>query len=189
MKISTERREESPRQFFRCSWPEFFTNRRRFDRQIENQSYIEFLKTQSFDIDGEIDEENLSSDDDSLDEPEGEIEGHQEKRGNQHRNWSEDKDTEVRRFMAGMEGHEDFLDHDQVETVASFCEQARFSGEEINPGRNMKPVAFLDDRRIGDATVDGCRPCLGPLSPAKLQEQLSRKVSPKHMLVLEPRID
>lgn len=81
------------------------------------------MQSQSFDIEEEKDEENLSSDDaddDFLDESEGDIEGHRKKRGNQHTNRIEDEDTKVRRFIAGMEGQEDFLDHIKSKRLQAF---------------------------------------------------------------------
>jgi hypothetical protein len=160
-------------------WPEVFTKRRSFNRQVENQPYIEFLKSQLFN----------GEEDDIENEVEDEVEGHRDALGNQDEKLSDDKGIEacnrysdVRRFMEGTGEDTDFQYRDQVEMVASFCEQAnlrelkRKSGQKALDG---KGVALLDDR-IGGIMADKkghCRPYLGPLTGQRLREELRKKVT------------
>jgi len=162
-------------------WAELFTKRRSFNRQVENQPYIEFLKTQLFS--GE--EDGIES------EVEDEVEGHRDALGNQDEKLSDDKGIEacnrysdVRSFMEGMIDDKDFLEyHDRVEMVASFCEQANLREYDPKPGQKAldgKHVALLDDRNIGGIMADKkghCRPYLGPLTGQRLREELSKKVT------------
>ncbi len=74
--MCTRLREESPRELVRCKWPALFTERRIFNRSVENEPYIEFLQTPWFggdeeneeEVGGEEDEESLSSDCDEGDD-------------------------------------------------------------------------------------------------------------------------
>jgi len=173
-----------PHQFLPCYWPLEFTKRRRFDRQAENQPYIEWLQTH-YDDGDEEEEEDV----DGSNENEDEVDGHRDKIENKDENRNDNKDPEacngnsnVRIFMRGMDGDEDALQYfDQVKQVAGFCKQASFWNLETGTtSKNRKSVALLDDRNDGGTILvkqGHCRPYLGPLTPQQLDEELSRKVA------------
>ena len=189
---------EESRQFLQCSWPEEFKKRRRFNRECENESYIEWLQAEFGDNSEEDeDEDNISSE--YGDYPNGsdsEVEGYREKsesQGPPDGAWNDgDAETSnryhnVRLFMAGMVGEEKSLSYcDQVEKVARFCEQESLEFG-TKPDLASKDVALLDDRNFGsvDNRTGNCRPYLGPLNPQQLQQELSREASPTFILVSE----
>jgi hypothetical protein len=191
--MSTETHEEYPRHL-PCSWPEKFTKRRQFNRPTENVPYIEFLRTPKFP--GEDDEANVSSEDeddegDEVSSEHGDEEGPPEEKlqdEDDHRN--EDRDSEssggysdVRLFMTGLIGDEEALQYnDQVEEVASFCEQTSIGELERKTGQYRKRVALLDDRNICGTALDcqctgHCRPYQGPLTSQQLAKELRKKVA------------
>jgi hypothetical protein len=197
--MSTETQEDVSHQSLRCCWPELFTKRRDFNRHTENQPYIKYCGTPLFygeeheDEDDEDDDEDgiSSEDDDPLNKPEDEVEGHRDTLENQDETLNDDKGSEscnrysnIRCFMTGMIGDEDSLeDHDQVDEVASFCEQPSFRENDSKSGQKAldgKHVALLDDMNIGGTIVDKkghCRPYLEPLTWQELCEKLSKRVT------------
>jgi len=147
-------------------WPQEFTKRRKFDLQAENRPYLEWLSElfESFD---DCDEDNDDSDHSSEVEEEDEA-------SNQ---------SIVRRFMIGMD--EDNLSYpDQLEVVASFCEQACNKGVRPNKVRRGT-VALLDDSTTSAVSKSDtfpmkqghrCRPYPGPMTAQQLREELSNEV-------------
>jgi hypothetical protein len=185
--MSTKTREEVPHQSLRRHWPQIFTKRRRFDRQRENQPYIEFLQTQLFDGEEEDLEDDISSDgnDDDSSEDENEEYGGEDDRKSQIPMDTKDGGacsghSNVRLFMTGLVGDEETHEYrDQVEQVASFYEHARSRELETGMSLDEKRVALLDDRNIGGPTQrkkGQCRPYLGPLTSKRMHEELSKKV-------------
>jgi hypothetical protein len=162
-----------------------FTKRRKFDRQAENQAYIDFLKADFDDgeeVEGEGDlpsdeeeeeeEDNDSGGEDSSFESEDEAENDDPEACNRYSN--------VRLFMQGMaRGRDKSVSLDQFTRVAEFCKLASLNLK-TKPGQNMKHIALLDDRNMGRSVVDGnkgnCRPYPGPLTTERLRQELSRKV-------------
>lgn len=194
--MPTETHSIFPLQYLPCCWPLEFTKRRKFDREAENQTYIEFLQTR-YD-DGDDDDDNDDGDDgdddddvDNLSEDGDEVDGHnRDESENKNENLNNDKDGEayngqsnIRLFMRGMTGDEDTLQYpDQVEQVASFSEQASRRGFETGPtGKNENRVSLLDDRMNEGGTIfekgGHCRPCWSPLTAQQLRGALSRKVA------------
>lgn len=177
-------------------WPTLFEGRRKFSREAENQSYIKFLQTQLFDGEEDEEEDDISSedDDDVSSEHVNKIGGEGNNRENKDKNQNDNKDAEtyngpskVRLFMTGMTGDEDTLHYrDQVEEVASICEQANLGELGTKTRRDRKHVALLDDRNIlgtifmnkGLSPSGDCRPYLGPLTAQRLGEELTKKVVP-----------
>lgn len=176
-------------------WPALFEGRRQFSREAENQPYIKFLQTQLFDGEEDEDEDEVSSkddDDDVSSEHVNGIEGEGNNRENKDKNQNDNKDSEtyngpskVRLFMRGMTGDEDTLHYrDQVEEVASICEQANLGELGTKTRQYRKHVALLDDRNIlGNTFVNkrlsppgDCRPYLGPLTAQRLGDELIKKV-------------
>jgi hypothetical protein len=158
------------------------------------------LQTPWFDGEEDEDEDDVSSgddndddDDDASSEHGDKVEGDRNNRGNKDENRNVDKDakayngqSKVRLFMTGMTGDEDALDYrDQVEEVASICEQANLGELETKTGQDRKHVALLDDRNIrgtilankGTSPPGDYRPYLGPLNAERLGKELSRKVA------------
>jgi hypothetical protein len=194
--MPTETHEELPRRPLQSCWPDKFTKRRPFDRPAENQPYIEYLRTPKFI--GEEDEADVSSEEDEEDdvsnENEDEVEGYREKVENEDEYRNENKGAEscngygdVRLFMTGATRDEETLKYcDQVEEVASFCEQTSVRELERKTGQYRKRVALLDDRNVC-GTVSGnqghcqctghCRPYLGPMTPQQLVKELKKKVA------------
>jgi hypothetical protein len=182
--MQSETHEEFPRQFLPCYWPREFTKRRQFNRQAENQPYIEFLQAQYDDGDDDEEDDAYGSSGD-----EDEVDGHRGKTENKDENRNDDKDAEacngrnnVRLFMTGMDGDEDALQYcDQVEQVAGFCKQASSRDLETGTtGKNRKSVALLDDRNDAGTILvkqGHCRPYLGPLTSQQLGKELNRKVA------------
>jgi len=160
-----------PHQSLRCCWPQEFFKRRLFDRQAENQPYIEWLQA-SFD-DGEEDGDENNEDDDFVDsnEDEDEVDG----QGDESKKRDENRNN-VRIFMKGNIGDDDTLQYrDQVERVAEFCEQPSIKEPE-------KHVVLLDDRSNSGTIQEKrghSRPYPGPLTSKQLWEVLSKEV-PKY---------
>jgi hypothetical protein len=176
--MTTETEEESPHQPFRQSWPKLFTQRRQFDRGCENQPYIEFLQTQRFEDEDE-EYSSIGDDDDDI----SLIASDSDTEGNEIPNCN----SNVRLFMTGTTGDEELEYLDQVEQVASFCEQASVKRGQYgtNCGQDMKSMALLDDRITGGtSSSDEKRPSRaskGPLTAQQLRDELSRKVRLVHM--------
>jgi hypothetical protein len=199
-------------------WPQLFTERRKLNREVENEPYIEFLQTPWFngqeyeevedededeeqeegddgnEIEGEEDDENDAVEEEVSSGQGNSVEGHRSNVGNKDQNLiidgnarSGDGPSKVRLFMTGFSGEEDDLHHrDQVEEVASICEQwTREKGVVTKTGKHAKHVALLDDRNSrgnfltnkGISPSGDCRPYLGPLTSEHLAKELSRKVS------------
>ena len=83
-KILTDTNEEFPHQPLPCYWHQEFRKRRRFNRQAENQPYIEWL--QAIFNDGDEDREEGSNDDDNdngdgneLNDDEDKVDRHRDK--------------------------------------------------------------------------------------------------------------
>ena len=173
--MPTYTQEEFPRQLLPCYWPQEFTKRRQFDRQAENQPYLEFLKTSFDDCDEDGDFDYSSDGEDGPSESiiEDSSDDKEVEACSQH--------TNVRLFMKGITGNGDNMQYrDQVEQVASFCEQAKFREVDTETtAKDRKGVALLDDRN-NSGTIpnkqEHCRPYLGPLTSQQLREALSRKV-------------
>jgi hypothetical protein len=197
--MSRERQGEFPR------WPPLFAERRQFSREAENETYIEFLQTSWFsgeeheedeeeeEEEGEEGEEGEDDEEEVSSEQGNKVEGDKNKRRNKDQNTNDDKGakvcsgpSKVRLFMRGLSGEEDNLHYlDQVEEVASICEQANLEDTMTKTGQDGKHVALLDDRNIrgtilvnkGPSPPGDCRPYLGPLTAQRLGEELSRKVA------------
>lgn len=174
----------------RCCWPQKFTKRRQFNRQAENQPFIEYLLTQTFD--GEEDDDDVSS------KLEDELDGHRKKLENKDEHWINDKGAEscnecsnVRLFMTGMTGDEGGPKYrDQVDQVVSFCERASSTKSETERGEDRKCLLLLDDRNIGDNTrekKDRGRLYHGAMTPQELLVELSKQVLPNFTLELSSR--
>jgi hypothetical protein len=180
----TDTDEESPQLRLRRYWPHEFTKRRKFDRQAENGPYLEWLSVvESFD---DSDEDNHDSNHSS------DVEDEASEWISDQPTYDEEEDepsnqSSVRRFMKGLAGEENTLSYpDQIEVVASFCEQARNKSVETNTmGRGTKSVAILDDRTTSATNRSDtfpvkqrhqCQPYLGPLTAQQLREELSKKV-------------
>jgi hypothetical protein len=175
-----------PHQDLRCSWPVKFTKRRKFVLRNENQPFIDYIKwlQASFDNAGyeeEGDDNDCGDDGDELSDDADVVDGHEGTGESQDENQIDGKNVGacdelgiVRRFMKGIEGEEDLLQYpDQVEQVASFCEQATFGGYQEH-------VALLDDRSDSIATLGKqrqYRPNRGPLTVEQLRKELSKEVS------------
>jgi hypothetical protein len=190
--MSAQKQEEFPR------WPPLFTERRQFNREVENEPYIEFLQTPFFNgeeqenVDDGEDNEDEGEEEEVSSEHENKVEGDSNNRGNKDQNPNDEKDAKaynglnkVRLFMRGLSGEEDDLHYcDQVEEVASICEQANLEDVMKKTGQGRKHVALLDDRNIrgtilpdkGPSPPGDCRPYLGPLTTQRLGKELSRKV-------------
>jgi hypothetical protein len=191
--------EDSPPRSLCRSWPlERFKIRRKFDREAENQPYIEWLQD-SFDKGDENSEDDEDEDDDDGDDasteennPEDDVDELGDQVELKCANESEDKKTEaftrlniLRRFMKGMPEDEDRLSRDQVDVVSGFYEQGT-SKEEAE-----KPVALLDDRKYGGTITvkrKHRRPYLGPLTSQQLRDELSKKVTVIFRLVYITKI-
>jgi hypothetical protein len=200
----TEPHEDCPQRSLRRFWPETFCSTdRKFDRQAENQPYIEWLQPQQLtdDIgpqDGSGEEEDEGDNDDADDlsndeDEESKVDEQRDEDGQEEVNsqgeedeskevdWDGKKIAEickgrsiVRAFMEGMIDDENLLPYcDQVEVVASFAEQSTSHNIE-------KPVALLDDRTY-DGTIpgkqDNCRRYLGPLTSRQLRVELGKQVA------------
>lgn len=176
----TDTKEGTPHLALRCHWPKELRQRRRFDREAENQPYVEWLRD-GFDVG----EEDLAENDDDEDDDDGDddFSGNTDEEDDvdKHGGMSgirygkdagayDDHDI-VRRFMEGTIGEETALPYpDQVERVADFCEQ-KISGE------NQKPVAILEDNDGNFISRKGCAmPDQGPLTAQQLRQALSKEV-------------
>jgi hypothetical protein len=175
--------EESPERPLRRYWPHEFTKRRRFNSQAENRPYLEWLSVESFD---DSEEENDDSDH-SIDVEDDASEWISDQPTYDEEEDGANNQSNVRRFMKGVAGEEDTLSYpDQVEVVASFCEQDCNKGVKTNTvGRDTKSVVLLHDRTTSAASKSGtfhvkqghrCLPYLGPLTAQQLREELSKKV-------------
>ena len=181
--MSTETLEEFPQ------WPRIFAERRTFNREAENQTYIEWLQTQKWvGEDDEYGEDDEDEDDLSGDDENGSVLSEQEEKVEKDDQDGEAKNrpSEVRIFMTGLTGDEDALPYrDQVEEVASFCEQAKVRDVGEKPIEGGKNKVLLDDRNIRDTILVNkglsppgeCRPYLGPLTSQQLEEELRKKVA------------
>jgi hypothetical protein len=133
------------------------------------------------DEDEDEDDESGEGGDDDYDDvdessmDEGEAGGHALKSREEDVNQIDDKNagacnghSAVRTFMKGMVGDEDRLQYrDQVELVATFCEQPTFR-------ESGKCVALLDDRNDGGIVFEEKQ---GPLDSVQLRGKLSTKVA------------
>ena len=184
--MATRTSEELPHQGLQRRWPQKFSKRRLFNRQTENQSYIEFLLTSSWD--GEEEEEGDASrerdDENGSTGLESGFEGHrctiEQDEGIQTAGDGIDPTNNVRLFMTGLTGDVNDLQYrDQVEQVAGFYEHARLSSFESNTIDDTKHVALLDERKLGVDISEKrgySRPYCGPLTSRGLREMLGRKV-------------
>jgi hypothetical protein len=183
----TETNEGSPHRSLCRSWPlQDFNKHRTFDREAENQPYIDWLQD-SFDKgveNSEDDEDDEDEDDDASTEGNDlrdEVDGQGDEIEMKDENVSEDRKTDaygqlgiVRRFMEGMPGDEDRLSRDQVDVVSGFHERGTTREE------SEKFVALLDERKHdGNVLVKRKhrRRYLGPLTSQQLRRELSKKVS------------
>ncbi|KAG4428670.1 hypothetical protein IFR05_015849 [Cadophora sp. M221] len=127
-----------PRQHWHCIWPQLFTARRKFNhlsRETENLPFIEYLARLLEKADEQAGEED--SDEDEIED------GDHVPSDGEEDDESCDEQSNVRRFMIGMKGEDDNLaSRDQVDLVASFCEES----VEANEREKRKPVALLDER-------------------------------------------
>lgn len=178
--------EFPPRSLVR-SWPQLFTTRRQFDRQAENQPYLEWLTNRFGDgYDDNEDSDQASDDEDETSEMSSKEEDgvevcNQGTVGSKEEVTVRDPASPVRRFMEGMVGNEDLLPYrDQVEVVSTFCEQAGYKEcETQSPSKDKKVVALLDERNNSGAlptTRGNSRTYLGPLTAQQLKDALSKKV-------------
>lgn len=180
--MATESNDQIRGRPLRCSWPEKFTTRRKFDRVTESRPYLEYLRMEAF-----LGEEN-EGDNDKLSDDDDETSNELDKKENQSEIQKDENDAKshnlysnVRLFMRGHEGDEDLLDHDQVDAVASFCDQENPEGSESTSDQARKHVALLDDRNM-HGTIGGdkkgyCKPYLKPQTALQLRENLSHKVT------------
>jgi hypothetical protein len=178
-------------------WPELFTNPRNFNRQEENQLCLEYIydfQHPNFDAEeGEDDDEASSeedsdisgeSEDDVKSSGQGDLSEMVAKQGNDSKDSEScDRLSDIRLFMIGYD--ETLLYSDQVEQVATFCEQRSIDDSGEKTGQVRKVVALLDDSNMcgtlhankGSFQCTGqCRPHPGPLTAQELCEQLQRKV-------------
>ena len=195
-------------------WPQIFTKRRDFCRKSENQPYIEFLQISWFkgeecegeeeesdgsesgsESEGGEDNEDYAEEEDASSGLGNRDEGDTINRRNTDQGLTDDskakasnEPSNVRLFMKGFSGGEedDLYHRDQVEEVASICEQANVEdGMVAKTGKHRKRVALIDDRNIrstiltdGDISLSGdCRPYLGPLTAEGLGKELRKKVA------------
>jgi hypothetical protein len=185
-KMLTANFELRRHQVMRSRWNEMFARRRNLKPEVENQIYVEFIQTQyGCDDTNEEDEDDVDEDED--DDEDKDYEDEDEEIEVAIEQIADKKETEevedsdggeqkapktlskVRLFMKGMGDEESKLKfNDQVELVASFCEQSLMS-------QTKKRVALLDDRNCQDRKISA-RTYLGPLTSQELEEQLSRKV-------------
>jgi hypothetical protein len=205
--MSTSNNEETPHHYLRCCWPPEFAKRRHFDKSVENEPYVEFLKANFFDgyedeDDGvnenvgvrEESEEDVNDDEDD-DDDDDDVDGSSvdsSSKDEEDVKWSQNngKDTEtfnrcnsIKGFMEGMTGDKDTLQYgeDQVRKVVMFWKRANTWPESKNTSKK-KYVASLDDRNNRNIKVQRskkgeCRPDPGPMTLAKLREELSKPVS------------
>jgi hypothetical protein len=190
--MSTSSLDEAPRQSLQGSWPlKLFANPRHFDRNAENQPYVEWLKgyywegEECFGDDDDSEESEEEEERKGFDLPsEGEDDIYEEifqdpKCANGFEGC--DQKSVARRFMEGLLGDEDCLSYpDQVEVVAGFCDQALASEVDTEgPDTERKVVILLDDRTNGGRrpmTQGQCRPKFGSLTTKQLREELSKPV-------------
>jgi hypothetical protein len=202
--MASENKGECPR------WPQLFAQRRKFSLEAENQPYIAFLQTlrfegEEYEEEGEeeegvshqaVDGNNHNGDDAKEEKPaDGQGSGIDDDRsngGNKNQDLKDnskvrcsDGSSKVRLFMRGLSGEEVDLHRDQLDEIASTCEQAGLGEDEtVNIGKDRKHVALLDDRNIRRTAVTNkgispsgeFRPYLGPLTAESLGKELSKKV-------------
>jgi hypothetical protein len=191
-KMATKTPKDFSHESLRCSWPIDFTKRRKFNRDSENQPYIEYLEQRRYlgeeDVDDDEEEEEdeegedddgdsvLSEDDQPSNAPEDEIEGNEDDKLDLG-NITDDGHpmSNVRRFMKGMTGDEESLEnYDLVDEVANFCEKGSVGGVQ------KKYVAIIDERNHYGTIVDKrghCRTNLKPLTLEQMRDKLSKKVT------------
>ena len=174
---------EVPRQTWQRFWPHEFTQQRQYNRPEENKSYLEWINNWVYDSDrsgfenGGEESEDEDEDEEEDGDRDGVIDDEQQKIGvNENATNQEQKvdksdgcNGKVRTFMAGAGWDDLYMQHDQVELVAGFCEHA--------PSEDAAPVALIDDRNsVSNARVDCSRPYLGPLTPEQLRDELGKQV-------------
>lgn len=177
-------------QFFRCYWPEGFTKRRNFYQHVENQTYLDLLKTEwedGVEDDGEDEDggdedpdeqeeeegDDEYEDDDSIDGSSGDEDDINEDRNDSKEEAVSTRHSDVKMFMKGMDGDEDTLQFfDQVKQVTRFYKQAWRELDTGVTGKQSKAVALLDDMiRWGQNTADQ-----GPLTSEELRQELHQPV-------------
>lgn len=176
--MSTDTHEESPHQNLRCCWPQDFTERRKFHKVAENETYLQWVQADFDDgVEEEYEDEDDDEDESAGDESEGAgdaNDGAEDTKGGpvspkesrpdsfpeavpSHDDSHEDEVTvdgynNVQLFMKGMTFDEKNLPyHDQVEKVTMFCGQARSELDPRSICQSKKNVALLDDRNDGGA--------------------------------------
>jgi hypothetical protein len=149
-----------------CYWDILFTTRQDFDRNSENQPYIEFWKSQEDDVDGDYGTDNWSE---NLDKTDGKIEIKKKDNGR------DDGDNIVRIFIHLMDEGDIQLYLDQLEVIEGFVGGASLRDfQSTTQLENEQPVALLDER---STTSGKCRKYKGPLVQRRLYEELSKKVA------------
>jgi hypothetical protein len=161
--MSIHPHEEVHHKFWAPHWPKEFAVRKNFNRQSENQSYVERLANKFHSS-----HENDDNSDYSSASEDGSSEGI-------NKDWNDNMDvqgrsryTNVRLFMKSFTRDESPLPfHNQVEEITRFCEQATITYQA------NKRVALLDDRNRIDNGYR--RPYLGPLTAQQRMKELSKK--------------
>lgn len=182
MSNESETRRDFPHQSLQYYWPKWFTKRRPFNPDSENQTYLEYLQIEQYlgegvSDDEEEDEAEAEEEDGASCEDDGSSNAPEDDVNEQSKDTdASNKMSDVRRFMRGMERDEDFLeDYDMVDEVAKFCEE----GSQGPFRAREKHVAILDERNIAGTIVDKgghCRTNSEPLTLEQLFDKLSRKV-------------
>jgi hypothetical protein len=179
------RSEDSPHQSLRNCWPVDFQTRRRFNRELVDERYVEWVQTQ---IEDSEDEEAEDDDEDGNDpcEDESEVdkqtnasEKEVERPGNKRKLEACNGYGNVRLFMKGTEGDEERLQYpDQIEQVTGFCEE-ELRDDTRGMSRDRKARAIVIDDN-GNSTVEAKQGSWklyrGPLNSEELSEDLSNKV-------------
>jgi hypothetical protein len=147
-----------------CYWDELFTTQQNFNRNSENQLYIEIWKGQEDDIDNDRDygADNSSEDLDKADDKTVIAEDN-----------DCDEDNIVRTFMMDEGDLQLYLD--QADVIERFVKGASLNDFQTKiEMENEQAVALLDER---STTSRKCREYKGPLDQKRLYEELSRKVT------------
>jgi hypothetical protein len=180
--MPTDTRDEGRRTWYR-SWPEEFTERRKFKPEAENKPYIEFLQGHyksenegAYGGSGEEDEEGEEEEEEDQDgggeninqngigaDPDKSKNGYDAIEGY----------SNVRLFMKGSDDYDRMLQYpDQVEQVVVFCDR--------NVSDLSKRTVLLDDRNNPGClskTPGERRPYLGALTAQEARAELSKKVT------------
>lgn len=177
--------EDFPHQSLHNCWPGEFKTRRKFNRKLLDEPYLEWVQNQIEDSeDEEAEDDDEDGDDPCEDESEIDKQTYASEKGVERSSVKRKLEAcngygNVRLFMEGTEGDEERLQYpDQIEQVTGFCEQA-LRDDTRGKSRDRKAIAIVIDDN-GNSTVDGkqggCKLYRGPLNSEELSENLSNKV-------------